>query len=453
MSHYIKNISAKGVHGRFDISQTFQPGINILFGKNGMGKTTMLHILANILNADFRRFAHLNFDCVEVNLDDGTSIYLERRSVQDDEAITLWMNKKKTLVGRVKEIKRQDASLNDPYNNDSINTYLEVDTSQPLLSTAYFPAFRTMIEAWASLEMEAEQNTPHWLRPAARRTDSQRVKTTLFARQLFEQFVPFINFPTPTEIEKSLTDEIQSALLSLAQLDREMLAQAFVQILEALSSKAPEQESSPDNIIAEIKALSVSLEKTPLSASSVEDSGIFILLPKLVHSLRIKSDINRIAVPILNVFRDLLRERVQRQEEGFESIKRYIDSVNEFLDDKQLEARTPVEVRGSYIRSNDSLIELEHKNGSTTTGLQVLSSGERQIITLIYAATHMSSQQVVLIDEPEISLHVDWQRMLLPKMSEQLGERQIIACTHSPIIGADYEDRVMELQLTSAKTV
>jgi len=66
---------------------------------------------------------------------------------------------------------------------------------------------------------------------------------------------------------------------------------------------------------------------------------------------------------------------------------------------------------------------------------------------MIYVASQMSAQKIVLIDEPEISLHVDWQRLLLKKMSEQLRDRQVIACTHSPVIGADYEDRLMELRL------
>ncbi|NES19198.1 MAG: ATP-binding protein, partial [Symploca sp. SIO3E6] len=79
--------------------------------------------------------------------------------------------------------------------------------------------------------------------------------------------------------------------------------------------------------------------------------------------------------------------------------------------------------------------------------LQALSSGERQIATLIYAA-HMSQQKVILIDEPEISLHVKWQKQLLPEMSKQLQDRQIIACTHSPMIGSDYEERLQPMNLT-----
>ena len=43
-----------------------------------------------------------------------------------------------------------------------------------------------------------------------------------------------------------------------------------------------------------------------------------------------------------------------------------------------------------------------------------------------YAAAQAHNGNIVLIDEPEISLHIDWQRLLLRKMAEQLDHRQII---------------------------
>lgn len=100
---------------------------------------------------------------------------------------------------------------------------------------------------------------------------------------------------------------------------------------------------------------------------------------------------------------------------------------------------------GNTLRRKTSVgIKFDEGNPKKIHGIRrALSFGEREIVTLIYAATHMSKQQIVLIDEPEISLHVDWQRHLLQKMSEQLGDRQIIVCTHSPVIGADYEERVI----------
>jgi len=77
---------------------------------------------------------------------------------------------------------------------------------------------------------------------------------------------------------------------------------------------------------------------------------------------------------------------------------------------------------------------------------QALSSGERQIVTLIYATTKMSQRDVILIDEPEISLNVDWQRKLLPEMEKQIPSKQLIVCTHSPIISAKYRERMIELK-------
>jgi predicted ATP-dependent endonuclease of OLD family len=70
---------------------------------------------------------------------------------------------------------------------------------------------------------------------------------------------------------------------------------------------------------------------------------------------------------------------------------------------------------------------------------------------MLYAATYLSERgNVVLIDEPELSLHIDWQRMLLPKMAKFIGPRQIIVCTHSPEIGAEYWDRIISMAPTSS---
>jgi predicted ATP-dependent endonuclease of OLD family len=59
----------------------------------------------------------------------------------------------------------------------------------------------------------------------------------------------------------------------------------------------------------------------------------------------------------------------------------------------------------------------------------------------------MTGGRVVLIDEPEISLHIDWQRKLLPEMVKQLDEKQLIICTHSAVIASKYRERMIKLEL------
>jgi len=69
-----------------------------------------------------------------------------------------------------------------------------------------------------------------------------------------------------------------------------------------------------------------------------------------------------------------------------------------------------------------------------------LSAGEKQMLSfLCYNA--FSSNSVVFIDEPELSLHPDWQRRLFPTLMKQQPKNQFIVATHSPFIYSKYEDK------------
>lgn len=130
------------------------------------------------------------------------------------------------------------------------------------------------------------------------------------------------------------------------------------------------------------------------------------------------------------------------QAEAFEPIERYAASVNDFLDEKRLVFHRALS------GPNWPHVALKFLDG-TKTQLRALSSGERQIVCMLFAAADSQLGDVVLIDEPELSLHVDWQRKLLQKMNEQLGLRQMIVCTHSPEVGADFLDNMIEVMPTT----
>ena len=96
-------------------------------------------------------------------------------------------------------------------------------------------------------------------------------------------------------------------------------------------------------------------------------------------------------------------------------------SANHILDRKRIvgveRGRVIVEVKG----------KLKH-------GLDDLSSGERQLVLLLVEISrHIKPGSLILIDEPEISLHPAWQRGLmaaLDKIIEQY-DAQVILATHS----------------------
>ncbi len=76
-----------------------------------------------------------------------------------------------------------------------------------------------------------------------------------------------------------------------------------------------------------------------------------------------------------------------------------------------------------------------------------LSSGEKQMLSfLCYNA--FSESAPIFIDEPELSLHVDWERILLPTLLEQATTNQFFVATHSPFIYTMYPDKEFMLDDT-----
>ena len=100
-------------------------------------------------------------------------------------------------------------------------------------------------------------------------------------------------------------------------------------------------------------------------------------------------------------------------------------------------------------------IQLDRENGFVAVSengqrlqLDSLSSGEQQELVLHYNLLfRVPSNTVVLIDEPELSLHVAWQKRFLPELLEtaKLSEFDALVATHSPFIVGDRDDLMVGL--------
>ncbi|MFG6535643.1 MULTISPECIES: AAA family ATPase [unclassified Sulfitobacter] len=80
-------------------------------------------------------------------------------------------------------------------------------------------------------------------------------------------------------------------------------------------------------------------------------------------------------------------------------------------------------------------VTIQNNYTGITLPLDALSSGEKQIISVL-ARLHLADNQkyIVLIDEPEISLSIEWQQKILVDVCKAPSLRQLIAITHSPFI-------------------
>jgi len=90
------------------------------------------------------------------------------------------------------------------------------------------------------------------------------------------------------------------------------------------------------------------------------------------------------------------------------------------------------------VQFEDHTVKVKAQDG-TDIGLHTLSSGEKQLI-LILLESFSAGGSSLLIDEPEISIHIDWQEKLISAMRELNPAVQIILATHSPEIMVDVDD-------------
>ena len=76
-----------------------------------------------------------------------------------------------------------------------------------------------------------------------------------------------------------------------------------------------------------------------------------------------------------------------------------------------------------------------------------LSSGEKQmLVILLTVLVEDNKPYLLLMDEPEVSLHIDWQQQLIELITTLNPNAQIILTTHSPaLIMNGWMDSVTEV--------
>lgn len=142
--------------------------------------------------------------------------------------------------------------------------------------------------------------------------------------------------------------------------------------------------------------------------------------------------------PILMPYFDSIAEKIQIVSPAARLIGAFIESINTMFRDKEIEYSMQ---RGFRVRSN--IVSEEGEDGIYVNP-RMLSSGEKHIIFLlakvIISATRGDS--LLIIDEPEISLGIQWQRLFVKYVQECAYESnlQIVMATHSPLILEDYDD-------------
>lgn len=441
----LKSVSVNALFGRFDhrIPINLEEKITIITAPNGYGKTVILNLIMYFFTRQFHKLLRYSFDVLEFEFSNGSKIRVHGAGKRD-------------LFGEEPKEERKEV-LFEPINfsEEAKSWPYRLDRERSMRRTMY--DFERLVpflqrvdrDAWlddrtggiySSVEV-IEQFTdylpeklrmavklPDWLEGAARATECHLIETQ---RLLQIDLHPEHHYPRSSRRSQSvvernaedLSKHISAALQHYAN-DSQKLDQSFPKrVLQRLSETAPPEES--------IRARLQSLEKkrTDLVKAGLLDKSY----SQQITAVDFISDNN--IRNILGVYVSDTEDKLSVFDDLYERISLFQDIMAAHFRFKRIDINA---------RSGMSVFD----DSGNRIPINELSSGEQHELVLIYDLLFkVSDNALILIDEPELSLHVGWQKRFISDIEriQKLRPLTVIMATHSPQIISDRWDLAVDL--------
>ena len=441
----IGRFSIKGLFGKKDVNLVFKNKAQIYIGENGLGKTTVLNALYFLLNCDFKNLVEIIFSRIDI------TIGRKKYSFSKEELKSyLHFQKDKSRRGSFYQSLNQILDDKDVKKLQSIirsgdSEMVRMQNIQKFLKKKDFN-----ITAPSDYVLETVTLV------VVNRVEINQIEQ--FKQFMSEQNFRILYFPTYRRIEKdvrTMLKERRNRNRSYYSSRESELESSFIEELSlAVHSGMSDIKKRRDAVLRritdisrrELDALSVNLLKKQIAGVSekiqlkkedikkietiIQKNQVGLTVSEqeeVLHKINTKAiynDENKFLLYLLTRLIDIYNS----YEEYDRGIKSFAEVCNSYLVDKKFtydEAELSLDLVSTI---NTGLIQ-------EVIDLDILSSGEKQLVAL-FATIYLDPQKhfLMLIDEPELSLSIFWQRKLLPDVIKSPNCDFLFAVTHSPFI-------------------
>lgn len=445
----IRKIEVQGVIDRYDYIIDFTKGdarIKAIYAENGHGKTNMLRALTSLASnklEDFKQILHLPFRVINIETDYG-QVSCVRESSRACSISTKRIFDDKS--GKLFNINDVEIKLDD------INRELEDDEEMSNEISDFMKKYR-------GISMEIHKIIGNVVFLDSNRLQNKRllhnINSHLYMYNIphgyrknaeeysYNQDISGENVEGVLQtLALSLRNEARRINLGDGRHRRDVYYSIVNKIIINGNNVHSVEYANPEEAIrSKVRKIRESIKK--IDSYGLINSREFTKIDDAIENLAegnesVFENLRGVLIPYL----DNLSSQIESFSVISDLIDIFLDAVNTMLNSVNLKFNEENcgnfsihFLYGEFSSQRMGLEAIKLPNGEKA---KKLSSGEKHLLILLSVLTmcSLNSISLLLIDEPEISLGISWQRTLRKYIKRLVGEQgaQIVFATHSPVI-------------------
>jgi len=455
----ISTISVTGLFSQFDYQLSTRhehSNLTILYGDNGVGKSTILSLVFHLLSpADDRghRTALYNipFESIAVTLSNGFLFSAYRPDGPGGEIIVLQVHHLSRLYAEWVYSKNERTRYDyDEFALRYSELNEDIRAIRPLRTAAQHRDLADGVRRGEEEYLRAlgEYAPTIFFVSADRRLESDAVSDPAAEAEI-RQLIAHRSSRAITDIARTWRQiGLNQALANASQWVTQKAVRSANQgsmnvhsVYESVLSQLSADYSADDSVGSKHK-----IDQTLRDLDYIEtrtDSFSKYELSTPLSTYQFKNSLRRatkegreIALRLIDPYVKSVMGRLRAIDPTYHVLDNFVNTINSFFTRKSL----------CFSLSNGFTIINERNE---TLDVTQLSSGEQQLLLMFcYALTTRDNPSVFMIDEPEISLNIKWQRRLLNSLSTvtEESDTQFIFASHSIELISQHQNSVVKLE-------
>lgn len=441
----IKRIEITKLYGQYNYVIDFDQSLTFLHGDNGCGKTTILNILASIVTGKIYNLADYEFDEIVLvygikEQSDNIRITMDRSMDNHDVSFMIYFLNEKHMIKNIELLRERHYRAAEDRDFEILfeERYPFIREIRETFNYVFLPLNRFGMNIYDRRGRIVDRKMRHY-RVQDNLYNTYLNDSLLYISEMVRDYCARINVMENDINEKFRKEVLTSSIrlsseVKFSQMKHdiengdweeiERARETYVKTLEEIDILNKTVNSQVDKFFDEFKNEYFQYKK------NTKNRGISVdLVWKYSEFMKIKD--------IANLAKDNERkkEKIRKPREIF------LDVIESFLKSSGNDKKIRISREGQIF------FELKQKKKEKLL-LKDLSSGEKQII-IIFASLifglDSNSNGIYIVDEPEASLHLQWQAQFVSAILKANENVQLIFATHSPELIGNYRKNAVRL--------